>query len=53
MTENDDFFQVENIEASEFIVIDSGKDRIDPESFKRWEEEEMLDSSQQKTMIDQ
>ena len=43
MDGNDDFFQIQNIEISEFTVLDSGKDHIDPESLKRWEDEEMLD----------
>ena len=39
---NDYFFQIENMEASE--SANSGKDHIDPEGLKRWEDEEMLDS---------
>ena len=33
--DGDDFFQTKDIEASEFTVLDSGKDHIDPESLKR------------------
>ena len=34
------------MEASESAaVLDSEKGHIDPESFKRWEDEEMLDST--------
>ena len=32
------------METSESAVLDSGKDYIDPESLKKWEDEEMLDS---------
>ena len=42
MDGNDYFFQIENMEASE--SANSGKDHIDPEGLKRWEDEEMLDS---------
>ena len=31
----DDFFLSKNMEVSEFTVLDSGKDRIDPESLKK------------------
>ena len=41
---DDDFFQIKNMETSESAVLDSGKDYIDPESLKKWEDEEMLDS---------
>ena len=41
---DDDFFEIKNMETSESTVLDSGKDRIDPESLKKWEDEEMLDS---------
>ena len=44
MDGDDDFFQIKNMETSESTVLDSGKDRIDPESLKKWEDEEMLDS---------
>ena len=43
-TDGDDFFQIKNMETSESEVLDSGKDHIDPESLKKWEDEEMLDS---------
>ena len=36
---DDDFFEIKNMETSE-----SWKDRIDLESLKKWEDEEMLDS---------
>ena len=39
---NDYFFQIKNMNASE--SANSGKDHIDPEDLKRWEDEEMLDS---------
>ena len=42
--DGDDFFQIKNMETSESEVLDSGKDHIDPESLKKWEDEEMLDS---------
>ena len=42
---DDDFFQIKNMdETAESGVLDSGKDYIDPESLKKWEDEEMLDS---------
>ena len=41
---DDDFFQIKSMETSESAVLDSGKDYIDPESLKKWEDEEMLDS---------
>ena len=44
MDVNDYFFQIKHMEASE--SANSGKDHIDPEDLKRWEEEEMLDSIQ-------
>ena len=31
----DDFFLSKNMEVSEFTVLDSGKDQIDPESLKK------------------
>ena len=43
-TDGDDFFQIKNMETSESAVLDSGKDYIDAESLKKWEDEEMLDS---------
>jgi ribosome biogenesis protein BMS1 len=43
-TDGDDFFQIKNMETTESDVLDSGKDHIDPESLKKWEDEEMLDS---------
>jgi ribosome biogenesis protein BMS1 len=43
-TDGDDFFQIKNMETFESEVLDSGKDHIDPESLKKWEDEEMLDS---------
>ena len=42
--DDDDFFQIKNMETSQSEVLDSGKDHIDPESLKKWEDEEMLDS---------
>jgi ribosome biogenesis protein BMS1 len=42
--DGDDFFQVKKLEAHESEALDSGKDHIDPESIKKWEDEEMLDS---------
>ena len=44
LTDVDDFFQVKNTETHESEALDSGKDHIDPESLKKWEDEEMLDS---------
>ena len=41
---DDDFFQIKNTEISGSEILDSGKDPIDPESLKKWEDEEMLDS---------
>ena len=43
-TDDDDFFQVKKTEAHESEALDSGKDHIDPESLKKWEDEEVLDS---------
>jgi ribosome biogenesis protein BMS1 len=43
-TDGDDFFQVKNTETHESDALDSGKDHIDPESLKKWEDEETLDS---------
>ena len=43
MDGNDDFFQIENTEAPEFTVLDSGKDHINLECLEKWEDEEMLD----------
>ena len=43
-TDGDDFFQIKNTETLDSDVLDSGKDHIDPESLKKWEDEEMLDS---------
>ena len=43
---NDYFFQIKDMEASESAAVpDPGKDDIDPESLKRWEDEETLDST--------
>ena len=44
LMDGDDFFQIKNKETSESEVLDSGKDHIDLESLKKWEDEEMLDS---------
>ena len=44
LTDGDDFFQIKNTETFDSDVLDSGKDHIDPESLKKWEDEEMLDS---------
>ena len=44
LTNYDDFFQIKNTEAHDSEALDSGKDHIDPESLKKWEDEEMLDS---------
>ena len=42
---NDYFFQIKNMVASESATVsDSGNNHIDPESLKRWEDEEILDS---------
>ena len=43
-TDGDDFFQVKNTEAHESKALDAGKDPIDRESLKKWEDEEILDS---------
>ena len=43
-TDGDDFFQIKKMETSESEALDSGKDHIDSESLKKWEDEEMLDS---------
>ena len=43
-TDGDDFFQVKNMETHDSEALDSGKDHIDPESLKKWEDEEMLES---------
>ncbi|KAF8802091.1 GTP binding protein [Phlegmacium glaucopus] len=42
--DGDDFFQVKRTETHDSEALDSGKDHIDPESLKKWEDEEMLDS---------
>ena len=42
-TDDDDFFQVKNTEH-ESEALDSGKDHIDLESLKKWEDEDMLNS---------
>jgi ribosome biogenesis protein BMS1 len=44
MDGDEEFFQIKNMETSESEVLDSGKDHIDLESLKKWEDEEMLDS---------
>ncbi|KAJ3502899.1 hypothetical protein NLJ89_g8678 [Agrocybe chaxingu] len=40
----DDFFQVKEKDAEDYEALDAGKEPIDPESLKKWEDEEMLDS---------
>jgi len=42
--DGDDLFQVAKTETHDSEALDSGKDHIDPESLKKWENEEMLDS---------
>ena len=42
MDGNDDFFEIENTEAPEFTVLDSGN-YIVLESLEKWEDEEMVD----------
>ncbi|KAF8870963.1 hypothetical protein CPB84DRAFT_1905621 [Gymnopilus junonius] len=43
-TDDDDFFQVKNKQADDSEVLDAGKEPIDPESLKKWEDEDMLES---------
>ncbi|KAF9474527.1 DUF663-domain-containing protein [Pholiota conissans] len=42
--EGDDFFQVKSTHAEDPDVLDQGKEPLDEESLKKWEDEEMLDS---------
>ena len=42
--DDDDFFQVKNKQADDSEVLDASKEPIDPESLKKWEDEEMLES---------
>ena len=45
MGSNNYFIQIKNMEVPDSApVSDSGKDHTDLESFKRWDDEEMLDS---------
>jgi len=42
--DGDDFFQVKTKERDDPDVLDAGKDPLDEEALKKWEEEDMLES---------
>ena len=52
MNGNDDD-SPEGIISSEPALLDPGKDYIDPERIKKWENEEMLDSTTRRTPVTQ